>query len=114
MKRLEAAVSDFLWRGTLLSAIAIALGMALTLTKGNTGYPPGTYPTTPVLIWRGILSLRPGAIETLGFAILLATPVGRILLVSWGYWRRKEYSLMALSCTVLGVLILSYSLGFRH
>lgn len=84
------------------------------LIEGTTGYPPGCYPTNLEGIVRGVPALRPGAIEALGFVILLATPIGRILLVSIGYWKKKEYSLMLLSWAVFGVLILSYSLGIRH
>ena len=65
------------------------------------------------MIWLGIHSFRPGAIEALGFSFLLATPVGLVLLVGWNYWRGKEYPLFGFSCLALGILAWGFLLGVR-
>lgn len=113
--RLEIMVSSFLWWGTVISALIIGTGMALTLIQGgNTGYPLGTYPTTPLGIMQGILEFRPGAVQSLGFVVLLFIPIGRILLLSLGYLVRKEYALMVMSWLALGVITAGLLLGVAH
>lgn len=113
--RLELLVASFLWWGTILSALIIGTGMALALFQGgNTGYPHGIYPTSPIGILHGIQELRPGAIQSLGFVVLIGIPVGRILLLSWGYLLRKEYFLMVMSWMALGVIATGLMLGVAH
>lgn len=111
--KLEKSISRFLWIGGLCSNAVIALGMVMSWLFGM-GYPPGRYPTTPADILAGVLARRPGAILSLGVVLLLSIPVGRILLLFWGYGRRKEYELAGISATVLLLLTVALLLGVRH
>lgn len=111
--KLEEKISLFLWSGGLCANAVIALGLLLSWFFGM-GYPSSVYPTSPSVILAGVLAFRPGAIISLGVVLLLAIPVGRILLLGWGYLRRKEYELAGISATVLLLLTVALLLGVRH
>lgn len=86
---LNPRVARALSAGVAVSGLLLALGLVL---------PP---PYGPKVINAGI-------------AVLVATPVGRVLLLTYGHARRGESGLMWAGLSVLAMLVLSALLGRVH
>ncbi|HEY9724009.1 MAG TPA: DUF1634 domain-containing protein [Oscillatoriaceae cyanobacterium] len=111
-RKLEARVANFLWVGTIVSAVLIAGGLALSFFEGP--HAKNLSPVSPHDIWFGLRAMHPVAYETLGIIVLLALPVVRVAIGSVGFFRRREVQLGAIALAVLGVMVVSFALGAAH
>lgn len=118
-------VSGILRGGVIASAAVVALGLALYLITGRTGYEAagqglagliqlGNGATFPVSIWeaiRGVIALKPFAIIQLGLLLLIITPVVRVAssVVAFAIERDRVY--VAITLFVFVVLVISFFLG---
>lgn len=111
-RKLEARVSNFLTVGTIVSAVLIAGGLAMSFFEGP--HPKNLSPLSPTDIWGGLQAMHPVAYDTLGILVLLALPVVRVAIGSVGFFRRKEFWLAAIAFMVLVVMGVSFALGAAH
>lgn len=112
-RRLETRIEWTLLVGTCLSAALLVVGLLLGWS-GESGYPPGVYPTSIGDIWSGLVGLRAGAWQAAGLAVLIATPFVRVLVAALSYLRNAERALAGVSLAVFALLVIGMFLGAAH
>jgi len=133
-KPLHTPILSLILRGgVILSATIIAFGVVLFLLTGQSGYATvsGTgasevsqylafheagkgqiyFPTNPLEVWQGVISLKPFALIMLGLMLLIATPVLNVIVAATGFVKARNLAFTLISLFVLAVLILSFFLG---
>ena len=89
--RLERWLGKTLGAGTMFATTLLALGLLLQLVGVNAG-----------------LSDR---LSRAGLIVLMATPVARVLISVAEYAGQRDWPFLALTLTVLGMLMVSFFLG---
>lgn len=107
----EIIISKLLMIGVLLSAFITFIGLVLFLITGNSGYTGDTFPTSPITILSGLLSLKPYAIILTGLLVLIATPVFRVGVSILVFLKEKDYLYVKITSIVFVILIISFILG---
>lgn len=106
--RAEGPARAALLFGVLLSALLLAIGLALVLVRGEIRpAQPGDVADTI----RGAGNLRGVALLYVGLVVLAATPVLRVMVMAGVYLRRHEWFMLGVSLVVLLLLCLSMLLG---
>jgi glucose-6-phosphate-specific signal transduction histidine kinase len=76
----------------------------------------GAY-TAFVLVLAGIILQNwvaaGSAVADAGLLVLLATPVLRILVAAFQFWRERDSRYVLVSLGVLGIMVLAYALGIK-
>ena len=114
------AVAILLLMGVGLSATVIAVGLALLLLTGQTGYPepptPATlrlheeaavFPITLGGVLRGAAAMKPFAVIESGLLLLIATPVLRVAASVVLFIREGDRRYTAITAIVLVLLLVS-------
>jgi uncharacterized membrane protein len=116
--RVEQLIGNLLRAGVLLSAAVVAVGGALFLIHyGGTTRDyhvfrgePEQLRSVPGVI-RAAWTLDSAAIIQLGLVLLLATPIARVALSLIVFARQRDRLYVAVSATVLALLLLSLFAG---
>ncbi|MGI9951613.1 DUF1634 domain-containing protein [Moorellaceae bacterium AZ2] len=108
---MEEVISRSLRWGVAVSTGIIGLGLVLLLVTGNTGYPPGYYPTTVSQVLQDALRAKPFAVIDFGLLILIATPIFRVAASLVAFIADKDLPYVLISAYVLAMLLLSLLLG---
>lgn len=108
---MEVVISRILQGGVLVSAAIIVLGVLLWAARGDAGYPPEGYPSSPAAVLAGALEARPAAVIQVGLLVLLLTPVVRVAasVAVFAVQRDRVFTLMTL--VVLALLMLGLLAG---
>jgi uncharacterized membrane protein len=104
--------------GVITSFAIVTLGCILLFVEGQTGYYTLTsaqqlvdtqnrFLIGPVALLQGVASLKPFAVIDLGLLVLLATPVARVVVSIPLFAAEKRYIFVAITATVLVILLLS-------
>jgi uncharacterized membrane protein len=104
--------------GVVTSFVIVALGSALLLLEGQTGYSslgshadlygaPVDSQVGLLSLIQGVASAKPYAIIDLGLFVLLATPVARVAISILLFEEERRYVFVAITSIVLGILLLS-------
>lgn len=110
-EEMEIIVSNFLKFGVYLSAIVVFIGLAMFLITGNSGYKANYYPTSPMEILSGLVSLKSYAIMLTGLLILIITPVMRVGISIIVFLKDKDFMYVGITSAVFIILIISFVLG---
>ncbi len=113
-------VALLLLSGVSLAALVLAVGLALVMVTGQTGYhetasvalvlsPEGAaaVPRTVGGVVQGALALRPFAVIELGALLLIATPVLRVAASVVLFLIERDYLYTLVTLVVLALLITS-------
>ncbi len=113
-------ISLLLLSGVSLAAIVLAVGLALVMLTGQTGYheavsvslvlsPEGAsaYPRTVGGIVQGAMALKPFAVIELGALLLIATPVVRVAASVVLFLLERDYLYTVITLVVLALLLVS-------
>jgi uncharacterized membrane protein len=111
LKKMELIISRALNIGVTTSAIVVFLGLLMLIITGKSGYSPGYYPTTPLLIIKGFLALKPYAVILTGLLLLILTPVFRVAVSIITFLYEKDYTYTFITTLVFIILIISFILG---
>lgn len=111
IERTELTIAKLLRVGVLLSAAVILAGLVLYLITGASGYANDLYPTNPLLILSGVLTLKPYAIILTGLFILILTPIFRVGVSIIIFIKEKDKLYILITSLVLIILIVSLILG---
>lgn len=114
------AISLLLVIGVGLSALVLALGLALVMATGQTGYHTtadmtlilareGTvaFPRDIGGVLQGAVELRPFAVIELGALLLIATPVLRVAASVLLFFLERDYLYTGITLVVLALLMFS-------
>lgn len=111
VESMEIIVSNALRIGVTISAIVIFIGLLMFIITGQSGYPNGTYPTSPVDIIKGLISLKSYAVMLTGLLLLILTPVFRVGVSIITFFQEKDYLYTIITSIVFVILIVSFLLG---
>ncbi|KPN79133.1 Uncharacterized protein RZ56_11760 [Apilactobacillus kunkeei] len=111
MNRIELVIGKILRVGVIISAIIMIIGLLLLLITGKSGYANDAFPTTFKAIFSGIESLKPYAIMMLGIFCLILTPVLRVIVSIYSFYKEKDMLYVWITTFVLIVLIISFFFG---
>lgn len=111
LKAVELVVSRFLRAGVILSAAVIGTGLLMLLISGSSGYPGSAFPTDLMDILQGFVDLKPYGIILTGLFLLILTPVLRVAVSLFVFWKQRDWMYMGITAIVLGILIISFIIG---
>lgn len=109
IEKMEEVLSSVLRVGVQLSAALIIIGLGMMVATGNTSCPFGVA-DLGWLIW-GSPFLAPSHIFFLGFAVLIATPVFRVMASILIYMKTSDRPFATITALVLLILIASFIWG---
>lgn len=111
--RTEALLARLLTAGIALSAVVMLIGLALTLAQGG-GEPVGSHagerPTFSALLTE-VASGDGRAITLLGLALLVCTPVARVVATMVLFARQRAWTYVLAAGLVLALLVVGVLVG---
>jgi uncharacterized membrane protein len=107
----ELAVSKLLRIGVLISGTIITIGLILFLVTGKSGYPGHSFPTKFGDILHGLFALKSYAIILTGLFLLILTPVFRVFVSIFVFWKEKDKLYVVITIIVFVILMISLALG---
>ena len=111
MADVQLIIGKILRLGVLVSATVMLIGLLLLIVKGNGGYPNNTFPTDFTEICHGIAQLKPYAIMMLGIFLLILTPVLRVIVSIYSFYREGDNLYVVITTIVLVILGISFVFG---
>ncbi len=109
MEDMEVLISNVLRIGVLLSGFIIFIGMILIIVTGDTSYPFGDM-NIAWIVW-GDPFFAPSHILFIGYLILIATPILRIVASIIIYVKNGDNLFSAITTIVLLIRLVSFTLG---
>ncbi len=113
-KQLDTAIANMLRMGVTVAAAVVFFGGILSLRNLPATHPdyahfqPDTLPTLSGLL-HAVIHLDPASIIQLGLLLLIATPILRVIFCVVGFARQRDGLYVAISTTVLLILLYSFS-----
>ena len=116
---LNRSVGNLLRLGVILSVITSLLGFLKLSAEGfemPKDYAALEVPEDKIWgsFWNSLLNLEGVAIIQLGILLLIFTPLVRIIFAMIGYLKEKDYTYVIVSLIVLGIMLVSFLMGFAH
>ncbi|GLB46588.1 membrane protein [Philodulcilactobacillus myokoensis] len=110
MDDIELIIGKILRIGVIISAIIMIIGFLLLIITGKSGYANNYHPTSFSEIFSGIAQMKPYAIMMLGIFCLILTPVLRVVVSIYSFYKEHDYLYVYITSFVLIVLIFSFFL----
>jgi uncharacterized membrane protein len=110
-KDVNLIFSKTLRAGVTISATVIIIGLLKLLITGESGYPGDSYPYTITELFSGVIKFKSYAIILLGLLFLLLTPIMRVVMSVFIFWKEKDYTYVKITLLVLLILIAGMLLG---
>ncbi|KRM68251.1 DUF1634 domain-containing protein [Apilactobacillus ozensis] len=107
MNEIELIIGKILRIGVIISATIMIIGLLLFLVTGNSGYDQNYIPNNFKVIFKGIVQLKPYAIMMLGIFCLILTPVLRVVVSIYSFYKEKDKLYVYITSIVLIILIFS-------
>ena len=105
---MEAAIGRLLLAGTWLAMALLAVGVVLTLTSGVDPLNHGSIPPFSLAaIPQALLALQPAGFLWAGITLLIALPIGRVVVGGVGFLAARDWRLALISLLVLIVVLVS-------
>lgn len=111
IKDVQVLISKILRIGVLISALVILIGLFILLVTNNTGYPHMGYPHNFVMIWQGLFQGKAAAIIMFGIFLLILTPVLRVVISIYAFFKDHDHLYVGITTAVLIILLVSMFLG---
>jgi uncharacterized membrane protein len=105
---MEAAIGRLLLAGTWIAMALLAAGVVLTLTTGVDPLDHGAIPPFSLAeIPSALVALRPEGFLWAGITLLIALPIGRVIVGGVGFLAARDWRLALISLLVLIVVLVS-------
>lgn len=112
MAHIEIMIGRILQIGVIVAAIIMVIGLILFLVNGgNSGYAANTHPTTIHAILVGTIRFKPYAIMMVGLFCLILTPVLRVVVSIYAFYKEKDHLYVIITTLVLIILCISFIIG---
>lgn len=116
---LNRSVGNLLRLGVILSVVTSFIGFVKLYFEGfemprdyaSLEIPEGTIWQT---FFNSLMKLEGMAIIQLGILLLILTPLVRLIFALVGYIKEKDYTYVIVSSIVLGIMLVSFLMGFAH
>lgn len=114
MSNVELVIGKILRIGVVVSVTVMIIGLVLLLIQGTGGYHGDFFPTAPDAVLRGVVELKPFAIMMLGIFLLILTPVLRVVVSIYAFWKEHDYMYVWITTFVLVVLAVGMISGYLY
>ena len=112
MVHIERIIGRILQVGVVVAAVIMLFGLILLLIHGgNGGYPVGHQPTTISSIIAGTVALKPYAVMMVGMFCLIMTPVLRVVVSIYAFYKEHDTLYVWITSIVLVILCISFVIG---
>lgn len=112
MAHIEGIIGRILQIGVAVAAVIMLFGLILLLMNGgNGGYPVGHQPTTINAIIDGTIALKPYAVMMVGMFCLIMTPVLRVVVSIYAFYKEHDTLYVWITSIVLVILCISFVIG---
>ena len=111
MAAVETIIGRILRVGVIVSAVIMAVGLLIFLVTGQTGYPGTTLPLRLGAILLGTLQMKAYAVMMLGLYGLILTPVLRVVVSIYAFYRERDHLYVGITTTVLVILVTALVIG---
>ena len=116
---LNRSVGNLLRIGVLLSVITSLFGFVKLSLEGfempkDYSLLEGTEDNIWQSFWTSLMNFEGMGIIQLGILLLIITPLVRIIFALIGYLKEKDYTYVIISSIVLGIMLVSFLMGFTH
>lgn len=113
MAQVETIIGRILQVGVIFSAIVMLIGLVLFLVTGNSGYSGDFVPRQMGMILAGTWQLKPYAIMMLGVYCLILTPVLRVVVSIYAFYKEHDHLYVAITTLVLIILLIALMIGVK-
>ncbi|MQS75218.1 DUF1634 domain-containing protein [Companilactobacillus halodurans] len=110
-REVEVIIGKILRIGVITSAIVILIGMALYFMNGS-GYTNG-FPKRFSAIFAGVASGKSYAVIMLGVFLLILTPVLRVVVSIYAFYKEHDNLYVIITTIVLIILMFAMFMGYR-
>ncbi|MBW1605303.1 DUF1634 domain-containing protein [Lactobacillus sp. Sy-1] len=114
MNSIELIIGKILRIGVIISATIMIIGWLLLVITGKSGYVGNFHPTSFRAIFAGVATLKPYAIMMLGIYCLILTPVLRVIVSIYSFYKERDMLYVYITMFVLIVLIVSFFIGLSQ
>lgn len=111
MAQVQTIIGRILQVGVIFSAIVMLIGLVLFLVSGQSGYSGSYVPRRMGLILQGTWQLKPYAIMMLGVYCLILTPVLRVVVSIYAFYKERDRLYVAITTLVLAILLVALAIG---
>ncbi|KJY48442.1 uncharacterized protein JG29_15030 [Bombilactobacillus mellis] len=115
MNEIELIIGKILRIGVIISVAVMIIGLLMLMIEGNGGYSANQFPTSFKAIGQGLLALKPDAVLMLGVFLLILTPVLRVVVSIYAFFKEHDYLYTYITTFVLiillGAMIAGYWIG---
>lgn len=113
--RIEQLIGKIMRIGVIISVIIMLFGLVLYIVTGTTGFGSHYYLTSFGQLLKGIISLKPYSIMMLGVFVLILTPVLRVVVSIYSFYKEHDKMYVIITTIVFIILLISFFLGtFLH
>ncbi|WP_125588308.1 DUF1634 domain-containing protein [Companilactobacillus jidongensis] len=111
-RQVELVIGKILRIGVITSAIVIMIGIIMYFINGGGGYTTG-FPKRFVDIFSGIVAGKSYAVIMLGIFLLILTPVLRVVVSIYAFYKEHDNLYVIITTVVLIILIFAMLMGYR-
>lgn len=111
-KDIELIIGKILRVGVFVAAAVIVAGLAMFLVEGTGGYPANAHPSRPAAIIQGAIALKPYAVLMVGLFLLILTPVLRVVVSIYAFFKEQDWLYTWITTAVLVILIGAMVIGY--
>lgn len=111
MAQVQTIIGRILQVGVIFSAIVMLIGLVLFLVSGQSVYSGSYVPRRMGLILQGTWQLKPYAIMMLGVYCLILTPVLRVVVSIYAFYKEHDRLYVAITTLVLAILLVALAIG---
>ncbi|GEA98762.1 DUF1634 domain-containing protein [Levilactobacillus brevis] len=111
MAQVQTIIGRILQVGVIFSAIVMLIGLVLFLVSGQSGYSGSYVPRRMGLILQGTWQLKPYAIMMLGVYCLILTPVLRVVVSIYAFYKEHDHLYVSITTLVLAILLVALAIG---
>lgn len=113
MHEVELVIGKILRIGVVTSAVVILAGVILYFVNGGSGYAATEFPRRLSAIFSGVAEGRSYAVIMLGVFLLILTPVLRVVVSIYAFYKEKDTMYVVITTLVLIILAIAMILGYR-
>lgn len=111
-RKVELVIGKILRIGVITSAIVILIGIALYFMNGS-GYTGTDFPRRFSDIFAGLASGKSYAVIMLGVFLLILTPVLRVVVSIYAFYKEHDNLYVIITTIVLVILMFAMFMGYR-
>lgn len=111
-REVELVIGKILRIGVITSAIVILIGIAMYFMNGGGGYG-SEFPKRFADIFSGIAAGKSYAVIMLGIFLLILTPVLRVVVSIYAFYKEHDKLYVIITTVVLIILIFAMLMGYR-